>query len=117
MADFPNIKAPSSAPWDIVDPFIEDTYLDGGDSARAQYTAPREGTRTLTWSALSSDDLAALKAFYISQRTAPFNWTDPTTDETASYRFESGGLSADPSRDLPGYSVVTAKIKRIGVLS
>lgn len=117
MADWPSIQTHSGDSWALVDSWAEDTFLDGGDTARALFTAPREGTRTLTWPAMSSADLATLKAFYLSQGTTSFNWTDPVTSETDSFRFEPGGISAAPVGDLPGYYKVTAKIKRIGVLS
>ena len=94
MANFPNIRRPSSIEETSTDPAIKTEFESGIVQSRARYTRIRR-TLELSWNALTNSDYQALRAFYNSQHGGAiiFTWINPQDSNSYSVRF-SGDLKA-----------------------
>ena len=114
MDNWPDIALPSSCPFGVRDPLLEDEFQSGDDAARPQFAAPRATQVTLAWNKMHRDDILTLRTFQQSHRASMFLWIDPFTGTAWEARFASEEpLKWTPLAKLPNYAQVTAVIKPI----
>jgi hypothetical protein len=92
------------------DKYVEDAYLDGGSTARPEFTTPKEQPMSLSWPAMTNADVATVWAFIASVRTDVFQWTDLSTNTDYVARFVSDPFSYAPLSGFPGYNSATLRM-------
>lgn len=114
MDTFPNIHGCADISGGVFDPLLEDTFESGDDSARPEFTSPREQVRTLSWPAMLPRDYETLKAFHAAHRGVLFSWQDPAPGGAEWLaRFVSDPLAHKASDSVSGRYAVTLKLKPV----
>lgn len=87
MSSFPAIAAPHyPSKVKVVQRKILSKFENGVEFARTTATIPKREFE-LNWTSISEADYQTLEAFFISQGSEPFNWTDPATNTAYVARF------------------------------
>lgn len=94
MSTFPAISAPHYPSKEkLVQRKITTQFENGIEFARRTSTVGKR-VFELMWTSMSEADFQTLEAFFTSQGTEPFNWTDPATNTAYVVRFPMGELES-----------------------
>jgi hypothetical protein len=92
MNNFPSISAPNyPSDEDYIHRTVVANFENGIEFARRTSTIGKHKF-TVIWNTMSEADFQTLKAFFISQGVAPFNWTHPVSGVVHKVRFPLGNL-------------------------